>query len=93
MFKFEIPTAKSLPYWLTGIAFTAAAVAFAGWIGAEQRCAERESAIHAEARAQINAVLTECEADKRKAMEELKAFMKESGAKYEALLRQKSMKK
>lgn len=80
-----LPTQKNLPYWVAGLAFSAAGYAFAGWIMAERACAEREAEIQRQARAQIQQVVADCERDKQRALDELRRFVTESGNKYAAL--------
>lgn len=84
----QIPNSKTLPYWISAIAFSCAGYAFYGWISAEQRCAARESEIQAQARAQIQEVIRDCELQKQKAQERLELFILESSKKYTDLAKQ-----
>ena len=84
----QIPNSKNFPYWVTTAAFACAGYAFYGWISAEQRCAARESEIQAQARAQIQEVIRDCELQKQKAQERLELFILESSKKYTDLAKQ-----
>ena len=84
----NLPNSKTLPYWISAIAFSSAGYAFYGWVQAERLCAERESQIQAQARAQINEVIRDCELQKRHAQERLEEFIVESSKKYTDLARQ-----
>lgn len=87
MFPDFFPNKQNLPYWIAAVAFSAAGFAFMELLNSERECAKREAEIQLYYRQQMREVIAECEAEKTKAMNELRQFMMESEAKYNKLKR------
>jgi hypothetical protein len=82
-----LPNKQNLPYWISGIAFSAAAFAFGGWINSEQRCAEREAEIQTACFQRTQQIIADCEAQKVEAQRRLEAFIDKSSERYAELQR------